>query len=40
MLLTEFDANRQAIINQRLKSPLKDFPKVVTFKRVTFAPPM
>ena len=40
MLLTEFDANRQAIINpQDLHKPIEGFPKVVIscFSRVTFA---
>ena len=40
MLLTEFDANRQAIINpQDLHQPIEGFPKVVIscFSRVTFA---
>ena len=40
MLLTEFDANRQAIINpQDLHEPIEGFPKVVIscFSRVTFA---
>ena len=40
MLLEEFDANRQAIINpQDLHGPIEGFPKVVIscFSRVTFA---
>ena len=40
MLLTEFDDNRQAIINpQDLHEPIEGFPKVVIscFSRVTFA---
>ncbi|MDU5578081.1 MAG: phosphorylase, partial [Streptococcus parasanguinis] len=40
MLLEEFDANRQAIINpQDLHEPIEGFPKVVIscFSRVTFA---
>ena len=40
MLLEEFDANRQAIINpQDLHQPIEGFPKVVIscFSRVTFA---
>ena len=40
MLLTEFDANRQAIINpQDLHKPIEGFPKVVIscFSRITFA---
>ena len=40
MLLTEFDDNRQAIINpQDLHQPIEGFPKVVIscFSRVTFA---
>ena len=40
MLLEEFDANRQAIINpQDLHKPIEGFPKVVIscFSRVTFA---
>ena len=40
MLLEEFDANRQVIINpQDLHQPIEGFPKVVIscFSRVTFA---
>ena len=39
MLLTEFDANRQAIINpEDLNEPLEGFPKIAVscFSRMTF----
>ena len=39
MLLTEFDANRQAIINpEALHEPLEGFPKIAVscFSRLTF----